>query len=64
VTQAKWTDGKRTITGRFEYYWPGDRFDIWLDSTDRITGKQRHISLVGEDSPQWGKWKIVREETP
>lgn len=61
VNPAVWTNGKRTITGRWAYYWPSDVFDIWLDKRDPLTGEDRYIQADG-DTPEWGKWKLVRKE--
>ena len=55
---GKWTNGKRTITGWWDYYWPADRFDIRLNSKDRINGFARSFSTHG-DKPEWGNWKLV-----
>jgi hypothetical protein len=60
-TKGLWRNGKRTLTGSWSYYRPADRFDIWLDSKDRITGQNRHIS-THNDTPEWGNWKLVMEE--
>ena len=54
-----WTNGKRTVTGRWQYHWSADRFVILLDNKDRVTGDYRRI-VVGGDAPEWGKWKLVR----
>jgi hypothetical protein len=61
-TKATWVNGKKTVTGEWEYYWPGDKFFIWLNSTDRVTGNQRTITVVGGEHPEWGNWKLVKEE--
>lgn len=54
-----WTNGKRQVTGRWEWFWSAQRFVIWLDGTDRTTGGQRRIEVAG-DHPEWGNWKLVR----
>jgi hypothetical protein len=58
---GKWTNGKETETGRWVYNWAADNFTISLDSRDPITGRPRTFIVYG-DSPEWGKWKLVREE--
>jgi hypothetical protein len=58
--EAKWTNGSRTIKGRWFYDLPADKFYIELDSIDRITGCQRNITSH-RDEPEWGNWKLVKE---
>lgn len=58
MNTAEWTNGKRLVRGWWSYYWPADRFDIVLDSRDRITGERRRIS-VNNDRPEWGNWKLI-----
>jgi len=57
---ATWVNGKRKITGRWEYFWAADRFVIELDSKDRITGEPRQIEVAG-DRPEWGNWRLWPE---
>lgn len=57
---ATWTNGKRKLTGLWEYIWHSDSFLISLDSRDRITGEQRVFRVHG-DTPEWGNWRLVRE---
>jgi len=57
--RATWVNGNRKITGYYSYYRPADRFDIVLDSKDPITGRQRSLSVHG-DEPEWGGWKLKR----
>lgn len=59
--RATWTNGKKTLTGSYEYFWHSDSFVIRLDSTDRITGRKRVVHVYGDDLPEWGNWKLVRE---
>jgi len=56
--EAIWSDGKTTVQGTWEYYRPSDKFIIWLDSKDPVTGRQRVVETHG-DVPEWGKWKRV-----
>jgi predicted alpha-1,6-mannanase (GH76 family) len=58
---AKWRNGKREITGRWEYLWAAQRFVIVLDATDRTTGQQKRFVVSG-DTPEWGNWRLVKEE--
>jgi hypothetical protein len=58
MKKATWVNGKRTVTGEWEYYWPGDKFFIRLDTKDRITGDYKRITVVGGEHPEWGNWKI------
>lgn len=61
-TKAKWTDGKRIVTGEWEYRRSCDNFAIRLDSKDPITGRQR-MFIVYDDVPEWGKFKLIQEKT-
>ena len=61
MRRGKWTTGKTTITGWWCYNWASRTFLVLLDSVDRITGEQRRL-LVHNDTPEWGRWKLVREE--
>ena len=56
MRKATWVNGKKRVSGSWEYHWPSDTFYIYLDSTDRITGQQREIEVKG-DAPEWGNWK-------
>lgn len=56
-----WRNGNQTVTGEWCYNWAADNFTIWLDSVDEITGRRREIT-TSLDTPEWGKWKLVREE--
>lgn len=56
VTRATWTNGKRSVTGCWEWVWSAQRFVIVLDSRDRMTGEQRRI-VTSNDTPEWGNWK-------
>jgi hypothetical protein len=56
VNAATWTDGKKVVTGHWQYNWASDSFTIFLDSTDRITGRKRVIRTTG-DTPEWGRFK-------
>lgn len=60
--EATWSNGKRTLTGRWRYEWARDRFIIHLDSIDKITGQHRQV-VTYNDTPEWGKWKRVPKET-
>lgn len=61
MNEAKWSNGKTIIGGRWEYYRPSDKFFIEIYKKDSITGeKTRKFSVYG-DSPEWGKWKLIRE---
>lgn len=54
-----WTkDGKR-ITGRWEYYWPGETFNISLDEKDPITGKWIYVHTNG--GLDFNGWKFERQ---
>lgn len=53
---AKWTNGKTTRDGWYEYYWPGDFF--WVKAGSETVRK------VYRDEPEWGEWRLVRDEQP
>lgn len=55
-----WTNGKRRLTGRWEYNRASDTFIILLNGRDRITGEHRRLTLRGEETPEWGNWKLER----
>jgi len=59
MPSATWSNGKRAVSGTWDYYWAGDYFSITLASKDRVTGEQRSFRVYG-DSPEWGKWKLDR----
>lgn len=61
--EATWTNGKQTVKGHWTYYRPSDKFFIELNSTDRVTGLKRKIESY-RDEPEWGNWKLVREDRP
>lgn len=60
--EATWVNGKKKLKGRWYYSWGPNKFWISLDSKDPITGEFRRFDVYG-DSPEWGKWKLVRENT-
>jgi len=61
-TPATWVNGKKRIEGYYFYYWPRDTWIVTLKSRDRVTGELRRLDLLGYDAPEWGNWKLVREE--
>lgn len=63
MRQATWSNGKRRLTGSYDYIWASDTFVIELDSRDRLTGRRRRFSVVGGDHPEWGRWKLERPPT-
>jgi len=56
-----WLNGKQKQTGEWKYFWGSDKFIIWLDSVDRITGRQRQVEVHGE-KPEWGNWKLQNDD--
>jgi hypothetical protein len=62
MADATWTDGKRTVKGRWEYYRPGDFFTIVLDAPDRLAGKHTRSIRSYRDEPEWGNFKLIRPE--
>lgn len=51
---AKWTNGKTVRNGFYEFYWPGDFFWVWFGNAA--------ARKVYNDTPEWGNWKLIREE--
>jgi hypothetical protein len=60
MKKGSWRNGKRVITGWWNYHWASDAFVIILDQKDRITGDNKRILVKGE-TPEWGNWSFVRE---
>ena len=56
--KATWMNGKKKLTGKWAYDWASERFYIFLDSTDPVTGAARKVVTCG-DTPEWGNWKRV-----
>jgi len=59
---AIWKNGRKTLRGRWRYYWAGDYFIIHIDGKDNVTGRSREPFLCYNDSPEWGKWKLQRKK--
>ena len=62
MRKAKWTNGKRTVSGWWEYRWQSDRFFIILDQSDRTTGTRQKTLTTCNDTPEWGRFKLVEGE--
>lgn len=62
MNKATWVNGKRKLTGTWKYVYGSDRFVIWLDKRDSITGRDRSLIVSGY-TPEWGNWKLVRGAT-
>jgi hypothetical protein len=60
MNKATWKKGKKRIKGVWEYYWPGDYFNITLFKKDNITGETEKTFRCDNDTPEWGNWKLVR----
>lgn len=59
VRHAVWSNGKRKVTGCWEYSGILDKYDIWLDST--IGDRTHHIvDGASPNGPEWKGWKIVK----
>jgi hypothetical protein len=63
MKEAVWTNGKRRVTGRWEYLWQSDRFRIELDQRDSTTGQPKRFTVTGE-SPEWGNWRREQPNQP
>ncbi len=59
--KGQWFNGKRTISGWWEYIWQSDRFFIILNQKDRTTGEDQKSFSISNDTPEWGKFKLVKE---
>jgi hypothetical protein len=55
---AKWTDGKTTLNGWWEYNWQSDSFFIILEKT---RGHAERRFRTHNDTPEWGKYKLEGE---
>jgi hypothetical protein len=60
MTEAKWQNGRRTVAGRWSYYRPGDFFVVELDQRDRTLGTRTKTFTVHGDTPEWGRFRLVR----
>lgn len=56
---AIWTNGKKTVSGFWEYYPPSDIFIIKLNTRERISGLPIKFT-TSNDTPEWGKWELKR----
>jgi hypothetical protein len=61
MNRGIWKNGKKKLTGYWEYYWPGGYFIIELDEPDPITNQIRNFRS-NEETPEWGKWRLVRKK--
>ena len=57
MTKATWKKGKKKIHGHYKYRWASDKFVIYLDSKDPITGLYRVFDVYGE-KPEWNDWEL------
>ena len=64
VRHAIWTNGKKRVSGVWEYSTIIDKYDIWLDIDDPHTGNRVHHIVEGysETGPEWKGWKIIKPE--
>lgn len=56
--RAIWVNGKKKVSGHWNYLWSADKFIIQLDSIDRTTKRPRVFTVTG-DTPEWGNWKRI-----
>jgi len=59
--QSTWINGKRKVTGTWQYNWSSDSFTIFLDQRDRVTGEYK-VVFTTNDTPEWGNWKRIKDE--
>lgn len=55
---GKWSNGKRTLSGWWEYNWQSDSFLIILEKT---RGHSERRFRTYNDSPEWGKYKLKED---
>lgn len=55
MNKTVWSNGKREVTGTWQYNWASDSFTIFLDEKDETTGQEKVFKVYG-DSPEWGNW--------
>lgn len=55
--RGTWVNGKKKVTGYWQYNRNADRFYIELDQIDSITGEHKNLTVYG-DTPEWGNWKL------
>jgi hypothetical protein len=65
MRRATWQNGRRTMTGQWEYIWHADRFRIVLDQIDRVTGQNKVIVTAGSqrEKPEWGNWALSEHQS-
>lgn len=61
-TQATWTNGKQTVTGRYKYYRPSDAFFISLDKVVGVNGERRKTFRVYGEC-EFGRYKLALGES-
>ncbi len=60
-TDAVWTNGKSERKGAYEWIWHANTFRVWLDKPVGYGGeKRKSLSLLGYETPEWGKWRLVK----
>jgi hypothetical protein len=64
MRHTTWTNGKRTVKGCWNYYWASDCFVVTLFQRDRTTGASEKTFRVYGDTPEWGNWKMQKENAP
>ena len=62
MRKAKWRNGRRVVSGWWEYVWQSDRFLIILNVNDRTTGAVQKRLTTDGDTPEWGNFKLVKED--
>lgn len=58
--RATWKKGDETMTGEWRWSYFLQRFQIYLDEPDPVTGRKRIIETSG-DEPGFNGWKLVKE---
>lgn len=61
INKASWTNGKSIANGSWEWIWQRNGFQVWMDKPVAFCGeRRRNFFLLGEDTPEWGNWKLIR----
>lgn len=57
---AHWTNGRKTVTGRWEWHWAAQRFVIDFDIPVSAHGERKRHWVTADEAPEIGRWKLAR----
>lgn len=63
MSDGVWKKGTRRITGKWMWSWHQQRFLIYLNGRDPITGESRGVIESFGESPEFNGWKLVENES-